>query len=231
MLEKKRDGLLLGSACESGELFKAVLHGEVKDKLINIAKFYDYLEIQPLDNNRFLVDDGILSSREDIMEVNKKIYLLAKELSIPCAMTSDVHYLDPEDEIFRTLILSSKGMNEGEKSVPLYYRTTSELIEEAALYLSEEQAFEVVVKNPAAISDMIEHLRPVPEGSYFPSLDNAEETLKALTLQGAKARYGPELPDMVKQRLQKELGAIIGNGFASLYLIAIRMVEKSLELN
>lgn len=229
LLEEKREGLLVGSACEAGELVQALLRGAPAEELARIASFYDYLEIQPIDNNRHLIGQTSVPDEEALELLNKRIFDLAKTTGRTCVMTGDVHYLDPEDEIYRAILLSGKGMLEGEKSAPLHFRTTSELMAEAAKYLGEEAAREVVVTNPVALAASIEDLRPVPEGSFFPSLPNADSDLRRLAEEGARRMYGDPLPELVRARLEKELGAIIGNGFASLYMIAIRMVEKSLR--
>jgi DNA polymerase-3 subunit alpha (Gram-positive type) len=229
LLQGKREGLLVGSACEAGELFQALLAGGSDEELRRIASFYDYLEIQPLDNNRHLIDHSLVADEESLGMLNKRIYDLAKATGRKCVMTGDVHYLDPEDEIYRTILLSGKGMIEGERSVPLHFRSTSELMAEATGYLGAEAAREVVIRNPVELADSIEELRPVPEGSFFPSLPNADRDLRQLAEEGAKRLYGDPLPTLVEERLLKELGAIVGNGFASLYMIAIRMVEKSLS--
>jgi len=229
LLMEKREGLILGSACEAGEVFRSILSGEDEEKIEEIASFYDYLEIQPLDNNSFLISNGTVPDKKALMDLNSKIYRLSKRLGIPCVMTCDVHYLEPEDEIYRTLLLSGKGMTEGERTVPLYFRTTDELLEEVSSYLGPRAAQEVVVDNPRAIAESVEDLVPVPEGSYLPSLKDADVLLRNLAEQGAKKRYGDNLPPIVKARLEKELSAIIDNGFSSLYIIAIRMVEKSLK--
>jgi DNA polymerase-3 subunit alpha (Gram-positive type) len=229
VLAERREGLLIGSACEAGELMRAILAGAGDDELRRIAEFYDYLEIQPLDNNEFLIGHENVPDFDALKALNKRVYDLAKATGRPCVMTGDVHYLDPEDEIYRTILLSGKGMVEGERSVPLYLRTTAELLAEASEYLGEEAAREVVVTNTVKIASDIEDLKPVPEGSFFPSLPDADETLRELAEAGAKRTYGENLPEIVKERLEKELKAIIGNGFSSLYIIAIRMVEKSLR--
>src|SRR5690606_17405966 len=160
-LVERREGLFVGSACEAGEVYQAVLQGVDDERLKQIAGFYDYLEIQPLGNNGFLVDSGRVSGKEDLIKINTKIYELSKDLGKPCVATSDVHYLNPEDEIFRTLLLSGKGMNDnGEKAAPLYLRTTDELLQEVSAYLGEDAAREVVVTNPRAIASCIEELAP-----------------------------------------------------------------------
>ncbi|MGI6662988.1 MAG: PolC-type DNA polymerase III [Bacillota bacterium] len=229
LLHEKREGLLLGSACEAGELVQAFLRGEPQEELERIASFYDYLEIQPIDNNRHLVSQGAVQDEKGLELLNKRIFELAKSTGRICVMTGDVHYLDPEDDIYRTILLSGKGILEGEKPTPLHFRTTCELMSEATRYLGEEAAREVVITNPVKLAESIEDLRPIPEGSYFPSLPNADSELRRLAEEGAKRMYGDPLPEIVRARLEKELGAIIGNGFSSLYMIAIRMVEKSLS--
>ncbi len=227
ILLEKREGLLLGSACEAGELIKAILAEKDESELLEIASFYDYLEIQPLGNNEFLVDKGVLPDKDALKDLNRKIYKLGKKCNRPCVMTSDAHYLDPHDGIYRTVLLSVKGMADAENTVPLHFRTTDELLDEATQYLGAEAAKEVVVTNSNHISDMIDNLLPVPEGSFFPTLRDADTALETLTYRGARSIYGEELPAIVQSRLEKELSAIIGNGYASLYIIAIRMVEKS----
>lgn len=228
LLNENREGLLVGSACEAGELIRAILAGKSQDELLRIAQFYDYLEIQPLENNEFLIGHDLIPDKTALGRLNKKIYDLAKALDKPCVMTCDVHYLDPEDEVYRTILLSGKGMADGERSVPVYFRTTAELLAEASEYLGEEAAREVVVTNTVEMASQVEDLAPVPEGSFFPSLPGADELLREMAEQGARRIYGEDLPAVVKDRLEKELNAIIGHGFASLYVVAIRMVEKSL---
>lgn len=229
-LALRSEGLIVGSACEAGELFQAILNQKDNSELVEIAGFYDFLEIQPLGNNGFLIDNGIVSGKQDLIEINKQIYELSKTLGKPCVITGDVHYLDPEDEIYRTLLLSGKGMNNsGERPVPLYFRTTNELLEEVSEYLGEEAAREVVVKNTNTIAGSVESLAPIPQGSFFPHLEDADQILRQLTYKGARQMYGSNLPEIVEKRITKELSAIIGNDFSSLYLIAIKMVEKSMR--
>lgn len=229
LLQAKREGLLVGSACEAGEVYKAILQGKSGDELRRVASFYDYLEIQPVDNNSFLIDSGVVKDKHELSLISKTIYELSLAMGRPCVMTCDVHYLDPDESIYRTVLLAGKGMANGEKPTPVYLRTTEELLEEAASYLGAEAAKEVVVTNTRAIADSIEELRPVPGGSHFPSLAHADEILREETDKGAKAIYGDKLPELVEKRLERELSAIIGNGYASLYVIAIRMVRKSLS--
>ncbi len=227
LLQAKREGLLLGSACQAGELVKAILARKTPAELRKTAAFYDYLEIQPLENNSFLVETGVLPDTNALAELNRTIYHLGEETGRKCVMTCDAHYLDPQDEIFRTVLLSAKGMANGEKAAPVYLRTTDELLAEASAYLGTEAALEVVVENPLTIADSVDKLAPVPDGSYFPTLKDADTILKTAALEGARNIYGLELPQAVEERLERELSAIVGNGFASLYVIAMRMVDKS----
>lgn len=230
ILSDRREGLIIGSACEAGELYRAVLSGKADQELEKIAAFYDYLEIQPLTNNSFLIETGAVSGEEGLIKINRRIYDLSKKLGKPCVATGDVHYVDPEDEIYRTLLLSGKGMGEnGERPVPLYLRTTGEFLSEVESYLGKEAAREVVITNPQAIANSIENVTPIPEGFFYPILENSDEILKELTEAGAKQVFGKNLPDIVRKRIDKELSAIIGNGFSSLYLIAIKMVKKSMR--
>ncbi len=227
LLAEKREGLIVGSACEAGELFQAVLKSKPAGELERIASFYDYIEIQPLANNAFLVSGGQVADKASLEELNKSIYRLAGKVKKPCVMTSDAHYLDPEDGIYRTVLLAGKGMENKEQGAEVYLRTTCELLSEASRYLGEEAAYEVVVANPNAIAESVEDVVPVPLGFHYPTLKDAGVKLRRLAEEGARRVYGERLPPIVKERLDKELDAIVGNGFASLYLIAVGMVEKS----
>src|SRR5690606_20423340 len=227
VLEAHRSGLLVGSACEAGELYQAILNGKSDDEIRRIASFYDYLEIQPLANNYFLLDEGKVRSEEDLRDINRRIVALGKELGKPVVATGDVHFLKPEDEIFRQIIMAGHGFDV-ERATPLYLRTTEEMLEEFA-YLGEETAREVVIEAPRAIADSVEALRPVPEGFHPPHLPGAEEEVRSMALRRAKEIYGDPLPELVATRLEKELSSIIGNGYASLYLIAHKLVDRSLK--
>ena len=227
VLQAHREGLWVGSACEAGELYQAILNGRPEEELLEIADFYDYLEIQPLANNRFLLDEGRVKSEEELREINRRIVALGERLGKPVVATGDVHFLLPEDEVFRQIIMASHGF-ETERPTPLYLRTTEEMLEEFA-YLGEEKAREVVIDNPRAIAESVEEMRPVPEGFHPPYLEGAEEEIRRMATERAKAVYGPDLPAIVKERLEKELNSIIGNGYASLYLIAHKLVKRSLD--
>jgi len=227
VLDQHREGLFVGSACEAGELYQAILRGEPEEKIEQIASYYDYLEIQPLANNRFLVDEGAVQSDEDLREINRRIVALGERLGKPVVATGDVHFLKPEDEIFRQIIMSGHGFDV-ERATPLYLRTTEEMLEEFA-YLGPEKAYEVVVKAPRWIAASVEAMRPVPDGFHPPHLEGAEEEIRKMATSRAKAIYGDPLPPVVQERLSRELASIIDNGYASLYLIAHKLVKRSLE--
>lgn len=227
LLQEHREGILVGSACEAGELYQAILNNRPEDEIKEIASFYDYLEIQPLANNYFLVEEGRVQSEEDLKEINRKIVRLGKELGKPVVATGDVHFLKPEDEVFRQIIMAGHGFDV-ERPTPLYLRTTDEMLEEFS-YLGEELAYEVVVTRPREIAESVESMRPVPDGFHPPHVPGAEEEIRRMTMERAKAIYGPELPPLIADRLERELSSIIGNGYASLYLIAHKLVDRSLK--
>ncbi|MDD3878639.1 MAG: PolC-type DNA polymerase III [Syntrophomonas sp.] len=225
-LINKREGLLLGSACEAGEVFRAMVRGAEEKEIEEIAGFYDYLEIQPLDNNDFLVREGSIASREDLQEINRRIIRLGQRLKKPVVATGDVHFLDPHHEIFRRIIQAGQGYEDAESQAPLYFRTTDEMLAEMA-YLSEEEARAVVIDNPAFIEEMIEDIRPVPEGFYPPKIESAAEEVTQISWEKAHSLFGEKLPPIVENRIVKELDAITRHGFSVLYLIAHKLVEKS----
>ncbi|WP_276619053.1 PolC-type DNA polymerase III [Syntrophomonas wolfei] len=225
-LIKKREGLLLGSACEAGELFRAMVRGAKEKEIEEIAGFYDYLEIQPLDNNDFLVKEGSVKSREELQEINRRIIRLGQKFQKPVAATGDVHFLDPHHEIFRRIIQAGQGYEDAESQAPLYFRSTDEMLAEMD-YLSEEEARAVVIHNPALIAEMIEDIRPVPEGFYPPKIESAAEEVTRISWDKAYSLYGDELPTIVESRIMKELNSITHHGFSVLYLIAHKLVEKS----
>lgn len=226
VLEANREGLIIGSACEAGELYRAILDNKPESVIEEIARFYDYLEIQPLSNNGFLVETGKVASEEDLRNINRRIVALGKKLNIPVCATCDAHYLDDDDHIYRSIILAGMKFSDYDRDNHLYFRTTDEMLSEFA-YLGEDVAREVVIENPNKIADMVEDVRPIPKGTFDPHIEGAEEELTTKCHELAKSLYGDPLPTVVSERLERELDAIISNGFAIMYIIARKLVENS----
>jgi DNA polymerase-3 subunit alpha (Gram-positive type) len=227
VMQKYRKGLLFGSACEQGELFKAILDGRPEAELERIADFYDFLEIQPLGNNEFLIRQG-RADRQRLIDINKKIIALGDRLGKPVVATCDVHFLNPRDEVFRRILMKGQGFEDADQQAPLYFRSTTEMLAEFD-YLDPETARRVVIEAPNAIADQIEAMRPFPNETFHPKIEGAEDAVREMATKRAHEIYGDPLPDIVEARLDKELKSIIGHGFAVLYWIAHKLVKKSLS--
>ena len=223
-----REGLLIGSACEAGELFQAILDRKSEDELKRIASFYDFLEIQPLANNRFMLAKGIAADEEELRSFNRTVVRLGEELGKPVVATGDVHFLNPEDEVFRHILLATKGFEDADKDNPLYFRTTDEMLQEFS-YLGEEKAREVVVTNPNRIADMCETLRPVPHNLFAPKIENSVEDLKSLVYGKFRRLYGDNPPELFSKRVETELHDIISCHYDVIYMSAQKLVQNSLE--
>ncbi len=226
VLEQHREGLIIGSACEAGELYEAVKGDRPRGELLRIASFYDYLEIQPHGNNQFLIENNTVKGETELSEINETIASLAEELGIPVVATGDVHFLEARDSIYREIIMTAQGFPDADKQAPLYFKTTDEMLQEFA-YLGEEKAFEVVVTNPNRIADACEELKPIPDGTFPPDIPGSDEELRNLCNTRMKAYYGDPLPEIVAERMEKELDSIIKHGFAVMYVIAQRLVKYS----
>ncbi len=228
---KHREGLIIGSACEAGELYKAVLEEQSDERISQLVNFYDYLEIQPIGNNRFMIDSEKIpqvKSEEDLREINRKIVALGEQFKKPVVATCDVHFANPEDEVYRRIIMAGKGFDDADNQAPLYLRTTEEMLAEFE-YLGSKKAHEVVIENTNKIADMIEKISPVRPDKCPPVIEDSDKQLREICYRKAHSMYGDPLPEIVVERLERELNSIISNGFAVMYIIAQKLVWKSVE--
>ncbi|MBE5867080.1 MAG: PolC-type DNA polymerase III [Lachnospiraceae bacterium] len=231
LVEKYREGLILGSACEAGELYHALIDEQSDDQIARLVDFYDYLEIQPTGNNEFMILSEKyrnINSEEDIQNINRRIVALGEQFNKPVVATCDVHFLNPEDEVYRRIIMAGKGFDDADNQAPLYLHTTEEMLEEFS-YLGSDKAKEVVITNTNMIADMVETIAPVRPDKCPPVIPDSDKNLREICYNKAHEIYGPNLPEIVEERLERELNSIIGNGFAVMYIIAQKLVWKSVE--
>lgn len=228
VLDAHREGLIIGSACEAGELFRAVLDGKDEAELERIASYYDYLEVQPIGNNEYLVRNNTVPDRETLCELNRKIIRLGEKMGKMVVATGDVHFLRKRDEVFRRILQAGQGYQDADFQAPLYFRTTQQMLDEFS-YIDKDKAYEIVVTNTNKIADMIENIRPVPKGNFPPKIEGSAEDIERIARETARELYGDPLPQLVEERLQKELKSVIGNGYADLYNIARLLVKHSRE--
>ena len=228
---KYREGLILGSACEAGELYRALLDGKSEETIAKIVDYYDYLEIQPIGNNAFMIaseKQRNIKSEEDLKNMNRRIVQLGEKFQKPVVATCDVHFMDPDSEVYRRIIMTGKGFSDADSQPPLYLRTTEEMLEEFS-YLGSKKAEEVVITNTNKIADSIERISPVRPDKCPPVIEDSDQTLRNICYDKAHSMYGEELPEIVVERLERELNSIISNGFAVMYIIAQKLVWKSNE--
>lgn len=228
VLEEHREGLIIGSACEAGELYQAILNKKDEAEIDFLANFYDYYEIQPLINNQFLINNGKVKDKDELMEINRKIVALGEQYNKPVVATCDSHYFDEEEALYRRILMAGQGFKDVEGDKGLYFRTTEEMLEEFR-YLGEETAHKVVIEAPNYIADQVERMMPVPEGKFPPKIENSDEILRQKCEERVVKMYGDPVPEVIRARLDKELNSIINNGYSVMYMAAEMLVNKSLS--
>ena len=228
LYKKHSEGLIIGSACDQGELYQSILEGLAEEKIEEIASFYDYLEIQPIGNNEYMIRNGTIENRDGLIDINRKIVALGDKLNKPVVATCDVHFMDPQDEIYRRILMAGQKYDDADMQAPLFLRTTEEMLHEFA-YLGKEKAYEVVITNTNLIADMCETISPISKEKCPPYIEGCEKTIEEIAMNKAKELYGDSLPEIVDTRLRKELDSIIKNGFSVMYIIAQKLVWKSNE--
>ncbi|WP_353892054.1 PolC-type DNA polymerase III [Proteinivorax hydrogeniformans] len=228
LIKNLSNGLIIGSACEAGEIFQMYLNNEEESYIEEVAKFYDYLEVQPINNNRFLIDKDIVNSELEIQQINKKIISLAEKLDKPVVATGDVHFLDEHDSVYREILMTGQGFSDADRQPPLYFKTTEEMLSDFS-YLPKELQKKIVIENPQKINDMIEDIKPIPDGLFTPKIENADSEIKRMCKEKSEELYGNPVPPLVAKRLEKELGSIIKHGFGVIYYISHKLVAKSLS--
>jgi len=228
VLDEYREGLIIGSACEAGELYGAIVSKKSDEEIKKIASYYDFLEIQPVGNNQFMVESGMVRSIDEIRDFNRKVVDLGEKLNLPVAATGDVHFLEPHDEVYRRILMAGMGFTDADNQAPLYFKTTDEMLEEFS-YLGEAKAYEVVVENTNKIADWCEEIRPIPKENYPPSIEGSKEDLINMCNKRARELYGDPLPEIIAERLDYELGKITSQGYDVMYMIAQKLVLRSNE--
>ncbi|MCH4888761.1 PolC-type DNA polymerase III [Acidaminobacter sp. JC074] len=228
LIQENRENLLIGSACEAGELYQAVLNNRPVDELLKVASFYDYFEVQPIGNNQFLIDKGYVRSKEELRDINRKIVNLGEQLGVPVVAAGDVHFMDPEDEVYRRILQAGKGFSDADNQPPLYFRTTQEMLNEFQ-YLGEKKAREIVIEVPNQIAEAMDNFLPIPDGTFPPIIEGSDQELRDMCNEKAARIYGTPVPEYVQARLDRELNSIISNGYSVMYIIAQKLVTKSLE--
>lgn len=228
MLSAHREGLIIGTACEAGELYRGLMKNLSNSEIEKIINFYDFLEVQPIENNKFMIEKGLVKDINDLKEINKKIIELGKKYDKPVIATGDVHFIDPHESIVREILMSGQGYSDASNQPPIYFKTTEEMLSDFD-YIDKSTAYEIVVSNPNILAESVEEIIPIPQETYPPKIEGAEEDLRNMCYKKANDIYGDPLPKVVKERLDKELNSIIKNGYAVMYIIAHKLVTKSLE--